>query len=139
MEFLLYLSPQGQQIVRDMISAKFHIQENVGLCQNNQVFGYTDIPRKFVVCTKNIKNSGYGTEFYINETVYHEATHVAHLCNGYKPFGISKKDMILPAFKYQDIKNSVKTSGASAQIEHEAYWMEDKPNKVKYALHKYCF
>jgi len=47
--------------------------------------------------------------------------------------------MILPSFKYQDIRNSVQTSTASAQIEHEAYWMEDKPNKVKYVLRKYCF
>ena len=47
--------------------------------------------------------------------------------------------MSLPSFKYQDIKNSMKTSGASAQIEHEAYWMEDKPSQVKYVLQKYCF
>jgi hypothetical protein len=47
--------------------------------------------------------------------------------------------MSLPSFKYQDIRNSVKTSSSSAQMEHEAYWMEDKPDKVKYVLQKYCF
>ncbi len=140
MEFLLYLTPQAKDILNQVYQAKYSVSENVDHCRSNKdIFGYADFGRKFVICTKNIKQSGFDPKHYINETVYHEATHVAHLCNGYKPFGISKKDMILPAFKYQDIKNSVKTSNASAQIEHEAYWMEDKPNQVRYVLKKYCF
>ena len=139
MEFLLYLTPQAKDILNQIYQAKYSVRENVDYCRKNKdIFGYADFGQKFVICTKNIKNSGFELNHYVNETVYHEATHVAHLCNGYKPFGLSKKDMILPAFKYQDIKNSVKISGASAQIEHEAYWMEDKPEKVKYVIRKYC-
>ena len=139
-EFLLYLTPQAKDILNQIYKAKYSVSENVGYCRSNKnIFGYADFGNKFVICTKNIKQSGFDLEHYINETVYHESVHVAHLCNRYKPFGISKKDMILPAFKYQDVKNSVKVSSSSAQMEHEAYWMEDKPDKVKYVLQKYCF
>jgi hypothetical protein len=141
MEFLLYLSPQGQQLIRDMISAKFHIHENVGLCRNDQVFGYTDTPRKFVVCTKNIKNGGWDMNHYVSETVYHEAVHVAQICNGSEPLGLSAKSMPLPSNKLQDIRNSVNTTKSykALQREHEAYYFEDKPNQVRYYVRKYCF
>ena len=140
MEFLLYLTPQAKDILNQIYKAKYSVRENVGYCRSNKnLFGYADFGKKFVICTKNIKQSGFNPEHYINETVYHESVHVAHLCNGHNPFGIPKKSMILPAFKYQDIRNSVNASGSNSQMEHEAYWMEDKPDKVKYVLQKYCF
>jgi hypothetical protein len=139
MEFLLYLTPQAKDILNQIYQAKFSVRENVDFCRSNtEIFGYVDLGKKFVICTKNIKKSGFDVKFYVNETLYHEAVHVAHSCNGNKAFGISKKDMILESFKYQDIKNSVKSSNASANMEHEAYWMEDKPEKVKYVIQKYC-
>lgn len=141
MEFLLYLSPQGQQLVRDLISAKFHIHENVGLCKNNQVFGYTDAPRKFIICTKNIKNGGWDMPRYVSETVYHEAFHAVQICNNGEPLGLSAKSMPLPWNKLQDVKNSVNTTNSYkvAQKEHEAYYFEDKPVKVRYYVRKFCF
>lgn len=140
MEFLLYLTPQAKDILNQIYQAKYSVRENVGHCRSNKnIFGYADFGNKFAICTKNIKQSGFAPEVYINETVYHEATHVAHLCNGYRPFWISKKDMLLPSNKLQDIKNSVSVSNSSSQMEHEAYWMEDKPDKVRYVLKKYCF
>jgi len=141
MEFLLYLSPQGQQLIQDMISAKFHIHENVGLCRNNQVFGYTTAPKKFVICTKNIKNGGWDMNHYISETVYHEATHAAHICNRSEPFGLSAKSMPLSSDKMQDVQNSVKVTRSykAKQKEHEAYYFEDKPEQVRYYVKKFCF
>jgi hypothetical protein len=140
MEFLLYLTPQAKDILNQIYRAKYSVRENVGYCRSNKnIFGYADFGNKFVICTKNIKISGFDVKHYVNETVYHEATHVGHLCNGYRPFGISLNDMFLPPNKLQDVRNSVKSSTASYLIEHEAYWMEDKPEKVKYVLQKYCF
>ena len=139
MEFLLYLTPQAKDILNQIYKAKYSVRENVGFCRSNKdIFGYVDFGKKFIICTNNIKNSGYDKQFYINETLYHEAVHVGHMCNGYKPFGISQKQMQIPDAKYQDIKNSTKVSVASAKMEHEAYWMEDKPEKVKYVVQKYC-
>ena len=139
MNFFFYLTPQAQEIVNLINKAKFSVKENVEFCRDKKFFGYVDFGKKFVICTSNIKNSGLDPKFYINETVYHESVHVAHHCKGYKPFGISKKDMPLPSNKLQDIKNSVSMSTASSQMEHEAYWMEDSPEKVVYVLKKYCF
>ena len=140
MEFLLYLTPQAQDILNQVYKAKYSIQENVGYCRSNKdIFGYADFGKKFIICTNNIKRSGFALDFYINETVYHEAVHVGHMCNGYKPFGIPINYMNLPANKLQDVKNSVNASTSSTRMEHEAYWMEDKPDKVKHVLQKYCF
>ena len=140
MEFLLYLTPQAQDILNQVYRIKYSVRENIGHCRSNKnIFGYADFEKKFIICTNNIKRSGFDPEFYINETVYHEAVHVAHLCNGYKHLGIPLKYMPLPAHKLQDVKNSVSASTSSSRMEHEAYWMEDKPDKVKYVLQKYCF
>jgi len=139
MEFLLYLSPQGQQLIRDLISAKFHIHENVGLCQNKKVFGYTTLPNKFVICTQNIEKSGFDPHRYVEETVYHEAVHAAQMCNGNIPFQTSAKTLPLPWNKEEDIKKSMSLSKTNRQREREAYFYEDKPDKVKYLVKKYCF
>jgi hypothetical protein len=138
MEFFIYLTPQAQEIINLIRKANYSVKENVEFCRNKNFFGFANFGKKFVICTKNIKNSGFDSKFYINETVYHEAVHVAHHCNGYRPFWISKKNMPLPSNKLQDVKNSVNVSSASSQMEHEAYWMEDKPDKVRYVLKKYC-
>ena len=138
MEFLLYLTPIGREIVQNVIRAGYPVRENIEYCRDKDRFGYGDFD-KMVICTKNIKASGFEPKQYINETVYHEAVHMAHMCNGYKPFNIALKDMPLPSNKLQDVKNSVKSSTAPARMEHEAYWMEDKPEKVLYVLKKYCF
>jgi len=141
MEFLLYLNPQGQQLIRDLISARFHIHENIGLCRNNQVFGYAQTPNKFVVCTKNIKNGGWDMHRYVNETVFHEAFHAAQICNRNEPIGISAKSMPLPWNKMEDIKKSVSITQSykATQKEHEAFYFEDKPEKVRHYVRKYCF
>jgi len=139
MEFLLYLTPQAQEILNLINKAKYSVRENIGYCRDKDFFGYADFGKKFVICTKNIKDSGFNVKFYINETVYHEGVHIGHHCNGYRPFWISKDDMPLPSNKLQDVKNSVSVSAASSQMEHEAYWMEDKPDKVRYVIKKYCF
>lgn len=139
MEFLLYLTPQAQDILNQLYKAKYSVVENVGYCRSvKNMFGYTDYGKKIVICTKNIDNGGYDLSHYVNETLIHEAVHAAHHCNGYKPFGISKKDMPIPSHKLVDVRSSVESSTASSQMEHEAYWMEDKPNKVKYVVQKYC-
>lgn len=138
MEFLLYLTPIGREIVQNVIRAGYPVRENIGFCRDKKIFGYGDYD-KMVICTNNIKNSGFDVQFYINETVYHEGVHMAHMCNRYKPFWMDPKTMPLPWNKVEDIKKSVKSSTASYQMEHEAYWMEDKPEKVNYVLEKYCF
>jgi len=139
MEFLLYLSPEAKSLLNQIYQAKFSVRENVEYCKNQNIFGYVDFGKKFVICTKNIKSSGYDVYASINQTFLHEAVHVGHMCNGYRPFGIPMKTMPLSSSKMQDVNSSIKESTASRGIEHEAHWMENKPEKINYVIQKYCF
>ena len=141
MEFFLYLTPIGN-IMKELANARFDIRENVGLCSNKNIFGYADKPKKFIICTKNIKHSGYDVGQYLNETVYHEAVHAAQNCKGGNNLiGIPKYEMPLPWNKLQDIRNSMQATGnySVAMREHEAYFLESNPKKVRYYVKKFCF
>ena len=141
MYFPAYLTPQGQEILNTLISAKFRIQENVGFCKSKNLFGYNDGPKHIIICTGNIVNRGYDPYQYVNETLYHETVHSAQYCRGLKTLGIPKNEMILSPNKLQDVKNSMRATGNinSGNLEYEAYWLEDKPEQVNYYLRKFCF
>lgn len=142
MEFLLYLSTQNMEIYK-IISQKIRVVENTQICKKEKIYGWFDVNTKTLTfCTTRIVSTGNPTE-YINKTILHESVHLAQACKmnmAYiEPFGIYKKDMPLSSNKLQDVENSVNMASSSYQVEHEAYWMEDKPDKVKYVLQKYCF
>ena len=119
------------------------MNENAPICRKYEIFGwYQATNNTLTFCTKAIKNFG-DVSHYVNETLLHESTHIAQACKantGYvKAFGISPRSMPLNGRRTDDVANSVKVYGEDVkQIEHEAYWMEDKPNQVKYVLRKYC-
>jgi hypothetical protein len=76
--------------------------------------------------------------------LFHESVHVAQACKQnmreIKALGISPSVMSLSWNLEKDLKVSVKNFGSAiANIEREAFWMETKPDKVKYVLKKYCF
>lgn len=138
MEFLLYLNPEAKEIQKLLYRARFSFYENISFCKDKDTFGYADFGKKIIICTRNIKRSGYDLKTYINQTFMHESVHAAHFCNGYRAFGISLRDMHLPPNKVQDVRNSVKASTAPHRMEHEAHWMENSPGRIKYVLQKYC-
>ena len=136
MDFLLYLTPIGNEIINRVMMKNFNVVENGAVCRDKELFGFARSPN-FVICTNNIKNRISPSSFYINETVYHEAVHVAQSCKG-GPLGI--KDINLPPNKLIDVKNSVRSSSNQHTIyEMEAYYLEDKPEEVNYYLKKFCF
>jgi hypothetical protein len=143
MEFLLYLSPASQEIYQ-IISRKVRVVENTPICRQYDIFGWYDASQNTMTfCTQRIKNFG-NTEYYVNETLLHESAHIAQSCkasNGMvEPFGISNSFMNLTERRLNDINSAVQISGeAVRQSEHEALWMEDKPDKVRYVVQKYCF
>lgn len=143
MEFLIYLSPIGNEIVEKLVQAKFSFRENIGLCSSQGVYGYVEQNKKFVVCTKNIKNREYDVSLMINETVYHEAVHATQICKNYNLLGIPQHQMTLSYAKKQNLYNSLKVTNSnynnlSFKLEQEAYWMEDKPKLVSYYVSKNC-
>ena len=143
MEFLLYLTPASQEIYR-MISRKVRVVENAPICRKHDIFGWFDASQNtLTLCTKKIKRYGY-VKYNINETLLHESVHIAQSCKSFigytKPLGIFKRSMILNDRRLEGLNAAVRISGESVrQLEHEAFWMEDKPDKVKYVVQKYCF
>lgn len=142
MDFLLYLTPANQEIYK-IVSQKVRVNENAPICRKYEIFGwYQATNNTLTFCTKAIKDFG-NVSYYVNETLLHESAHIAQACksnNGYvREFGISPKSMPLSERRKSDVSSAVKDHGDKVrQIEHEAYWMEDKPNQVKYVLRKYC-
>ena len=142
MDFLAHLSPQGSEVY-EMVSRKVKIVENAPICRVHDIFGwYQNTSRTLTLCTDRIL-SKENARYYINETLFHEAAHVAQACRHamreIAPFGMSPA-MRLASNREKDLARSVKMSGKNiAAIEREAYWLEDKPGAVKHVLIKYCF
>ena len=134
MEFLLYLTPLGKEIINSVMLANYNIRENAPICRNKEIVGYIK-SKDFVICTNNIKNNISPVSYYVNETVYHEATHVAQYCKG------SKLNIVtyLDKNKEDNVARSLKVSNSSSSYENEAYYMEDKPKEVLHYIKKFCF
>lgn len=143
MNFLLYLSPEGTEIY-NMISRKVRVVENTPICRKYDIFGwYQNTTKTMVFCTDKIVSKG-NPKHYVNETLFHESVHVAQACKQsmreMKPLGISLSVMHLSDNRKKDLKLSTSINGSIVlNTEREAFWMEDKPEKVKYVLRKYCF
>jgi hypothetical protein len=135
-DFLFYLTPIGREIVSNVMLKNFKVLENAPICRKHkELFGYTRSPN-FIVCTDNIKNTISPVKHYVNETVYHEAVHVAQSCKR-GPLGIVSPK--LSAEKLSDVVRSTKYDNTAYVYEVEAYYLEDKPEQVNYYLKKYCF
>lgn len=143
MEFLLFLAPPAKEIY-SLLSQKIKFAENTAICRKYDIYGWFDPNvNTLTFCTDKIK-SRPDAEYYVNETFYHEATHAAQFCknnyNSMVPLGISPYDMSLSDNRKIDLKTAIAIGGkVIAKLEHEAFWMEDKPGKVKHAVKKYCF
>tara|TARA_R110000868_G_scaffold288416_1_gene548713 strand:+ start:223 stop:648 length:426 start_codon:yes stop_codon:yes gene_type:complete len=141
MDFLFYLSPQSMEIYQ-MVSRKIRVVENSPICKKHDIYGWFDIAKKTMnICTDRIVSRD-NVKYYINETLLHESVHLSQYCKNKSltPLGILSSNMNLSDRRRQDVESAVKLIGPSIrQIEMEAFWMEDKPNEVKYVMKKYCF
>ena len=137
MEFLLYLTPIGHQMINHVMAKHYRVVENAPICRGHNLFGMRNSP-DFIICTDNIKKYDVNsTAFYINQTVYHESVHIAQECKG-RPLSIG--NMYLSSDKMTDVMNSVNGYNPRGKvIEMEAYFLEDKPEQVLYYLKKFCF
>jgi hypothetical protein len=135
MEFLLYLTPIGNEIINKMISKHYVIKENSAICRNKELFGLLQTP-DFTICLNNIKNTISPVSHYVNETVYHEAVHAIQSCKK-GPIGIS--NISLDQWKLNDVMRSANITNQHQVYELEAYYLEDKPELVLEYIEKYCF
>ena len=135
MDFLLYLTPVGNEIINKIISKNYIIKENAPICRNEKIYGFLKSP-EFIICTDNIKNRATPVSHYINETVYHEAVHVAQICKR-EPIGVSTVG--LDEWKLKDASRSSIITGQNKVYELQAYYLEDKPDLINQYLKKFCF
>jgi hypothetical protein len=141
MIFPYYLTPEGTEILQLIVKAHFKIQENISWCSNKGYAGAIIRDSKtFFICTKNIFKEDNPNSF-LNETVYHEAVHAAQICKGMKPIGIPIDEMPLSSNKMENINKSIALTKdkSTRRLEHEAYWLEDKPKETIKYLRKFCF
>ena len=141
MIFTYYLTPEGKQILDLIAKAHFRIRENISWCYGaNYAGGIIKENKTFFICTKSILNN-QNPKFDINETVYHESVHVVQACKGMKPIGIPLSNMLLSSEKMHMINKSIALTKkeSTRRIEHEAYWLEDKPTETIKYLRKFCF
>lgn len=141
MLFPYYLTFEGKQLIELIAKANYRVQENISWCADGKYAGAVIHENKtFFICTKNILK-GSNANQYLNETVYHEAVHVVQSCRGMKPIGIPLSQMPLSSDKIRDIDRSISlTKKKSMQrLEHEAYWLENKPKETIKYLRKFCF
>lgn len=142
MEFLLYLSLQSMDVYK-MVSKKVKVVENSEICRKHEIFGFfTSHQKTLSICTNTIKSYSNFRE-NLNETLMHEAVHVAQSCKAnfkyLSEFGINSNKMLLSESKKNDLKKVLIFDHRLKKVDHEAFWLEDKPNEVKYVLQKYCF
>ena len=126
-----------------MISQRTRVVENTPICRSYDIFGFYD-PKinQLSICTTKIKQFP-NIAFNVNETFLHENVHLAQACKGqnneFIAFNISQSVMILPKDKKKYLEKAVSFNPNQRQIEQEAFWMENNPDKVKYVIKKYCF
>ena len=143
MEFLGFLWSSVVRIY-DMVDSRFAVRENAPICRKHDIYGWFDSGAgSLTICTNRIK-LGSDFKYYINETFLHESVHAAQACKfggrGMEPFRIARSSMPLTQRRRNDVEAGVRIAGESVRVlEHEAFWMEDKPGQVNYVVRKYCF
>lgn len=135
MEFFLYLTPVGRELITNIMLKNYNVRENAPICKQQTLLGLLSGP-DFVICTNNIKNRKSPVSFYVNETVTHEAVHAIQACKK-GPIGI--KGIQLSHEKLNNVAGSLISYKSSPVYEVESYYLEDKPEEVLKLMKKFCF
>jgi hypothetical protein len=127
-----------------MLSNKIRVVENASICRQWDIYGwYNATSKTMIICTDRIK-AGSDSKNYLNETLLHESAHVAQSCKNNMgnllPIGIPDSLIKLSDKRSKDLSKTTRIYGSkNYRIEKEAFWLEDKPDKVKYAIKRFCF
>jgi len=141
MIFTQYLDHIELQVYH-MVSKVVAIEENSAICSKKDIYGYFDAQtRTLTMCTNTLRGT-FDVRGNINETLMHESVHVAQSCKTnfsfLGSFGIKPSLMPLSSARENDLRKVLAFDWRLNQIDREAFWMEDKPLKVKCVVKKYC-
>ena len=154
MEFIIFLSKLDKEILALLIKANYIVEENKIECLlNKEIKGFHNfVENKIIICTENAKRKtnyrnekkrpnkdNFKTELAIRKALRHEATHAIHKCNNNETVGdIKNLEGKLHQSKIKALEFSTLDFAGTYEKELEAYVLEDKPNKVKNLIKKYC-
>ena len=154
MEFIIFLSKLDKEILNLLIKANYIVEENKIECLlKKEIKGLHNFKEnKIIICTENAKRKtkyidkkqlgnkdNFKTELAIRKALRHEATHAIQKCNNNKTIGdIKKLENKLHQSKRKALEFSTSIFSGSYAKELEAYVLEDKPQKVKKLIKKYC-
>ena len=154
MEFIIFLSKLDKEILDLLIKANYVVEENKIECLlNKNIKGLHNFEEnKIIICTENAKKKtnyrnttqqknkdNFKTKRAIRKALRHEATHVIQKCNNNKIIGdIKKLENKLHQSKRKALQFSTSNFSGTYAKEVEAYVLEDKPQKVKNLIEKYC-
>ena len=148
-EFAMFLTPVSHELLKLVYSKGFSIFENSPICyQNKSYYGITmagSNGKKFIICTRNIKSAEatrQSFEYSINETVAHEAVHVAQHCNKNNSLNTNinvSKLNLNNVYSSVSLMNSRYGGDMVTRKEKEAYYLEKNPRQVLEYVKKYCF
>ena len=154
MEFFIFLSKLDKEIFNLLIKANYIVEENKVECLlNKNIKGLHNFEEnKIIICTENAKKKtnfrnikqklnkdNYKTERAIRKALRHEATHAIQKCNNNKIIGDMKKlESKLHQSKRKALEFSTSNFSGTYAKEVDAYVLEDKPEKVKNLIKKYC-
>jgi len=154
MEFIIFLGKLDKEILELLIKAKYIVEENKIECLiNKQIKGLHDLKEnRIIICTENAKRKtnykiiennsvkdNFKTERAIRRALRHEAAHAIQKCNNNKVIGnIKELERKLNKSKSKALGFSTSKFSGTFEKELEAYFLEDKPKKVKEMFKKYC-
>ena len=154
MEFIVFLSKLDTEILDLLKKANYAVEENKIECLlNKNIKGLHNFEEnKIIICTENAKKKtnyrkmkkqqnkdNIKTERAIRKALRHEATHAIQKCNNNKIIGdIKKLENKLHQSKRKALDFSTSNFSGTYAKEVEAYFLEDKPKKVKNMIEKYC-
>ena len=154
MEFIIFLSKLDKEILDLLIKANYIVEENKIECLiNKEIKGlHNFVENKIIICTENAKRktnyrkkkqqtnkNNFKTELAIRKALRHEATHAIQKCNKNIILGnIKNLESKLHKSKRKALEFSTSNFSGTYAKEVEAYYLEDKPKKVKNLIKKYC-
>ena len=144
MDYIAHLNPVEQQ-VQALVVRVARVEEDAPICYQREIYGHFDTRgMRMTICTGRMRaTEPWDLRRRINETLMHEAVHVAQACKGGQRYlsalGVKRTDMVLDQARYADLRLIVASDRRLASIDHEALYYQDKPSKVKYMIQKYCF
>jgi len=141
MHYLQHLQPVAAEI-HQYLNSKIKIIENSHACKQYVIFGFFSARRKELsICTDTIMRY-HNSSYLINETFLHEAVHAAQACKtGFRylaPFGMPRATLQLSAAKEADLRKVIAFDRNLKLTDREAFYMETRPELVRYVVRKYC-